>query len=96
MSGNANVTFYMEGRMEIPASTHPAWKDVLTGKRHCQVEFLGLQLIINRLRLKISLNPSPEILNLCVNEFREMFVKNANVPKVQRDLEKIFGKGGTV
>lgn len=80
--------------MEIPSISHQAWKDVLTGRQQCNFESFAVQLTMKRLSLQVSLKSSPDTLNKCVREFREMFVKNAELPKVQRDLEKIFGKGG--
>lgn len=80
--------------MDIPSTSHQAWKDVLTGKRQYNFESFAVQLVTKRLSLQVSLNPSPDNLNNCVKEFREMFVKNARLPRVQKDLEKIFGKGG--
>ena len=80
--------------MDIPSTSHQAWKDVLTGRQQCNFESFAVQMVTKRLSLQVSLNPSPDNLNNCVKEFREMFVKNSNLSKVQRDLEKIFGSGG--
>ncbi len=79
--------------MDIPVATDPVWKEVITGQRTCKFEFLGLQMLAKRLNLQFSLNPAPEALEESTRELRQMFVKNANLPKVQRDLKKIFAKG---
>jgi hypothetical protein len=79
--------------MDIPGASDPVWKEVITGTRTCKFEFLGLQMLAKRLNLQFSLNPAPEALEESTRELRQMFVKNANLPKVQRDLKKIFDKG---
>jgi hypothetical protein len=79
--------------MNIPAATHPAWMDVITGKVQHQFEFFAAKMCIQRLILNVKQDPSPATINKCVTELRDIFLINSNLPKVKNDLEKIFGKG---
>lgn len=78
--------------MNVPSTHHHAWKDLLTGKRQYNFESFAVQMIVKRLSLKVSQNPSAHILSQSVHELREMFAQNINVPKIQQDLQKIFRK----
>lgn len=82
--------------MEIPARSHPAWKALVMGEKTCNFEFFGLQMLLKRLTMKVKLKAAPDTVDHCIDELRAMFVENYKIPKVQRDLEKIFGQGGGV
>ncbi len=82
--------------MEIPARSHAAWKALIMDETTYAFEFLGLQLLLKRLTLKVSLKPTTDNVNQGIDELRNMFVENIKLPKVQRDLGKIFGKKGDV
>ena len=82
--------------MEIPSRSHAAWKALVMNETTYVFEFLGLQLLLKRLTLKVSLKPTTDNVNQGIDEVRTMFVENITLPKVQRDLEKIFGTRGDV
>lgn len=77
--------------MEIPPSTHPAWRAVLLGEKKVELEFLGAKMLLTRAQIQLQNDPSPIEVTKTAYEFRNIFSKNASIPKVQRDLEKIFG-----
>ncbi len=82
--------------MEIPLRSHPAWKALVLSEKTCDFEFFGLQMLLKRLTIKVSLKPTADNVSRSIDELRNMFVENIKIPKVQRDLEKIFGKRGGV
>jgi hypothetical protein len=76
--------------MVVPVSTHPGWKNLLNGKKQCDFEFLAAKMTMGRLKILIQDHPDESTMQQSVEELREVFVKNINLPKVQRDLKKIF------
>jgi hypothetical protein len=79
--------------MSVPPSSHRAWTDIVTGKVKYDFEFLAAKMVTGRLQNLVLANPSVEIVEQSVKELREVFAKNENLTKVQKDLAKIFGKG---
>ena len=77
--------------MDIPPSTHPAWRSVLTGEKRVDLEFLGAKMLLTRAQLQIKSDPNPVTITKIAHELRNIFVKNIEIPKVKKDLEKIFG-----
>ena len=80
--------------MVVPSNTRQEWKDILTGKKQFNFEFLAARMTIGRLQLTLKNDSSLSNLQQCATELHEVFVKNINLPKVQRDLTQIFGEGG--
>ena len=81
--------------MVVPSSSSPEWKQLVTGKKQCDFEFLAARMTMGRLRLMIDSNPNnAAAIQQSIDEIREVFVKNINLPKVQRDLGKVFTQGG--
>jgi len=79
----------LEVQMNIPASSHGIWADLLMGKKRIEFEFLPIKMTIGRLQVfsrseQFNLTQSAE-------ELRTIFVKNQNLPKVQNDIKKLFG-----
>ena len=78
--------------MDVPPVSHPAWKNIVSGKVRHQFEFLATNLLLGYLALQVKRDPSPEIVQKCAQEIHDIFVRNADLVSVQRDLIKIFGK----
>ena len=78
--------------MDVPPVSHPGWKNIVSGKVRHQFEFLATNLLLGYLSLQVKRDSSPEILLKCAQEIHDIFVRNADLVSVQRDLIKIFGK----
>ncbi len=78
--------------MQLPAPTHPKWVNVISGADVPPFEFLATKVLLGRLNLEYKKDPSPDKTNKSVLELRAFFEKNSNLPKVQADLNKIFGE----
>jgi hypothetical protein len=74
--------------MEVPSPTHPRWAEILLGKVTVQVRFLGLRLILGR--LKSSVAATPGSLPAAIKDLREFFDAVRQIPSVQTDLEALF------
>jgi len=77
--------------MEIPPVSAAAWQDVILGKARPSFEFLAAKIFLMKTSMVLQRDSSPSSLRTLAEEFRELFVKNANNPLVQRDIAKIFG-----
>ncbi|MCL2672885.1 MAG: hypothetical protein FWF01_00670 [Alphaproteobacteria bacterium] len=77
--------------MEVPAATHQAWSDIVTGKKAYTLKFLAVKILIARLTQSVSLDPSPDNVQASAAQLRELFVKNMAIPAVKEDLTTIFG-----
>jgi hypothetical protein len=80
--------------MQLPDEQNPVWKELIYGESQDQFDFLATKIILGRLSLRYRQNPSPQMIERCVQELRRFFDKNSHLPKVQADLKKIFGEGG--
>ncbi|MFZ5910147.1 MAG: DUF6976 family protein [Chloroflexota bacterium] len=78
--------------MDVPPVSHPAWKEIVSGEKRRQFEFLATNLLLGYLTLQVKRNSSPEIVQKCAQELHDIFVRNADLGSVQRDLIKIFGR----
>jgi hypothetical protein len=78
--------------MDVPPVSHPGWKNIVSGNEKHQFEFLATNLLLGYLSLQVKKDSSPQIVHKCAQELHDMFVRNADLPSVQRDLTKIFGK----
>jgi hypothetical protein len=76
--------------MEIPPISHPAWRDIVTGKTQHQFEFLGVKFYLGYLSSQIRWNSSAETIQRGIIDLRNVFARNADLPSVQRDLRRIF------
>ena len=81
-------------RVSIPPASDSRWKEVIEGKKQIDVEFFPLKLLLARQRLQMQISPSPETIEKCVYELRQLFLKNQNHPIARKDLKKIFGRRG--
>ncbi len=79
--------------MQLPGEQHPSWRKLIDSQGQYQFEFLATKIILFRLNLIYRRNQSPQQMENCVHELWTFFERNSNLPKVQNDLEKIFGEG---
>jgi hypothetical protein len=82
--------------MVIPDVSDKIWQNVLLQSHPYEFEFLALKILLTRLKTKLRFHPDDESLQNSAKELRELFVKTANIPKVQADLQKIVRQGGAV
>ena len=75
--------------MDIPASSHAVWKDLLMGNKRIDFEFFPIKMTIGR--LQVASKHAQFDFNHGVEELRAIFVDNKNLPKVQNDIKKLFG-----
>ena len=78
--------------MDVPPVSHPAWKDIVSGKERHQFEFLATNLLLGYLALQVKRDSSLDVVHKCAQEFHDIFVRNADLGSVQHDLIKIFGR----
>ncbi len=78
--------------MDIPPISHPAWSSIVSGKRKFHFEFLGTKFLLNFLTLQVKDDPSPQKIQKCAQELRNLFVRNMDLYCVQKDLFQIFGR----
>ena len=78
--------------MDVPPVSHPGWKNIVSGRERHHFEFLATNLLLGYLSLQVKRDSSPQIVQKCAQEFHDIFVRNADLASVQRDLIKIFGK----
>ena len=78
--------------MEVPPVSHPAWSDIVSGKARYDYEFLATKLILRHLTYQVKSDSSPETIQRCVQDLRNIFVQNMSLSCVQRDLIQIFGR----
>ncbi len=77
--------------MDVPSAENIIWTDIVTGKVKYPLEFLAAKIMLGRLLLKVKSDTSPRMIATCSHELYNLYVKNADLPCVQRDLNKILG-----
>ena len=75
--------------MKVPPGSHIKWKELLSGSEQYAFAFFPLKMAIGRLQNLIANQTVDQ--HSAIQELREIFKKNENLPKVQNDLKKIFG-----
>ncbi len=78
--------------MDVPPQSHPVWSDIVTGKKKFQFEFLATNLVLGFLTVQVKNDPSPQRIQRCAQQLRDIFVRNSQVLSVQSDLFQVFGK----
>ncbi len=78
--------------MIIPDESDPGWVKAITGQESPHYELLATKILLGRLTIIYEMNPSPETIQKSIQELREYFVRNKDLPKAQADLQKIFSK----
>lgn len=76
--------------MNVPPASHPIWSDIVSGKVIPDFDFLAAKILVGTISRKMVKDQSATNLGKCARELREIFAQNADLPKVQKDLEKIF------
>lgn len=79
--------------MDVPPVSHPAWKNIVSGRDQHHFEFLATKFLLGYLTLQIKRDASPQFVQKCAQELHDIFARNVDLASVQRDLIKIFGKG---
>lgn len=69
----------------------PIWSDIVAGKVTVDFEFLAARILRSTLVRSFAKDPSSARLRKCAGDLRELFMQNADLPSVQRDLKKLFG-----
>src|SRR5512143_408331 len=77
--------------MDVPPVSNPAWRNIVSGKASYEYEFLATKLILRHLTFQVKKQPSPDMIHRCAQELRNVFVRNASLACVQRDLIQMFG-----
>ena len=77
--------------MDVPPVSHPTWKNIVSGREKPQFEFLATKFLLGYLTLQVKRDSSPQFLQRCAQELHDIFVRNADLISVQRDLIKVFG-----
>lgn len=78
--------------MDVPPISHSAWTNIVSGKSRYQFKFLGTKFLMGYLSLRVERDSSPETIQRSAQELHDIFVRNADLSSVQRDLMQIFGK----
>jgi hypothetical protein len=78
--------------MDVPPISHPAWEKIVSRKDNFVAEFLGTRFLLKYLTLEADRDSSPRAIQRCAHQLRDIFVRNADLSCVQRDLYQIFGK----
>jgi hypothetical protein len=76
--------------MDISKIPNAVWNDLLSEKVNRDYEFLAFKILLARLRLVISRDPSPAAILKCVEELKSLFTKFGHLPAARNDLEKIL------
>jgi hypothetical protein len=77
--------------MDIPPSTHPIWRNLITGTIKLNFEVVALKILHGALVRAYTRDPSPARLEKSASNLREFFIQNAGQPSTRKDLEKICG-----
>lgn len=77
--------------MQVPDNSAPQWSTLIEGKMQCEFQFLATQVLVGRLCLQYSFDPSPETRAKCIAELVDFFKKTVTLPSAQADLQTIFG-----
>lgn len=77
--------------MNESSSIEPIWSDIVAGKVSVDFEFLAAKILRSTLARSFAKDPSPARLRKCAEDLREIFMQNADLTSVQKDLHKIFG-----
>ena len=84
--------------MNIPPADDQVWSDIVTDRVTYDFDYLVAKVLQSSLACTLRKDPSAANLQKCCEILRELFVRNAAQPQVQKDLLKITAKeapGGT-
>jgi len=63
----------------IPDKTHSCWRNLVTGKKPIETQFLGLQMILKRQQRHLGASPTEGALNDAIGELHAFFAKYESV-----------------
>ena len=78
--------------MDVPPVSHPAWSNLVLGRTKYHFEFLATKFLLSYLLRQTEKDPSSPTVQRCAQELHDIFVRNADLSSVQRDLAQIFEK----
>jgi hypothetical protein len=81
----------LEATMGFSPHVEPIWSDIITGKVKLDFEFLAAKILQSTLTRSFAKDPTPEKLDKCAKDLRELYSQNSDLPSAQKDLKKIFG-----
>ena len=76
--------------MDVPADSDPRWAELLTSASDPGFEFLAARIFMGRAKAQLKQDGSPANVSKLVAQLQSLYAQNARLPKVQRDLAKIF------
>lgn len=79
--------------MDLPPASDPVWQKIVTGKVDYEFEYFATKLLQSSLARTLAENPSPANLRKCCDTLRDIFIRNAEQPLVQKDLQKMLVEG---
>ena len=75
--------------MSLPSIEHPVWRQLVTGEKTCEFEFLAIQIFLGRAHMVLSMEDTPENVLSLSRELRGIFEENINHPVIVRDMTKL-------
>ena len=76
--------------MDVPAASDPRWSELITSVSDPGFEFLAARIFMGRAKAQLKQDGSPTNVSKLVGQLHALYSENARLPKVQRDLAKIF------
>ena len=65
------------------------WADLLTEKIKPELQSLALKVLLSRLIVEVRTKKTTEVTNRCLNELKDFYSKNIQLPSLQKDLQMI-------
>ena len=84
------MRLFRRKKIVVPPIDNLIWENLVTKKRIIYMGTLGAKVLLIRQQLKIANLKTDETIKQSAEEFRNYFVKNANIPKVKKDLITII------
>lgn len=75
--------------LSVPPENDPIWRDIVSGKRTFQFDFVAAKILMGHLAVKVRHRNDPAVIQEGARELYQVFARNAQMPSVQRDLAKI-------
>lgn len=79
--------------MSLPPASHPIWRQIVSGEKSPDFEFLATKIFLGRARLQLARDSSPDTLAVLSDQLRALFEKNSSHPMVLRDAEQLRQEG---
>jgi hypothetical protein len=74
--------------MVVPQKSDPKWGTFLNGLGSLQPEYLATKMLMNRLKLKMAMNPGEATRKEAIDAAYDFFIKNQST--VADDIQRIF------